>query len=108
MWDKIYRLTPSGSTTEPQIMTSRGDQLLDRPRVEWSDMATATTTGTKLLLYGDFRQFRIADRIGMTVELISNLVGANHRPTGQRGLFAWWRTGSSVLIQNAFRYLEAK
>jgi predicted phage gp36 major capsid-like protein len=26
--------------------------------------------------------------------------------SGQRGLYYYWRTGSEVLVQNAFRYLE--
>jgi len=49
----------------------------------------------------------IADRIGGTIELIPHLFGATNRfPTGQRGLYYYWRTGSDVLVQNAFRYLE--
>jgi predicted phage gp36 major capsid-like protein len=27
-------------------------------------------------------------------------------PTGQRGFFCWFRTGSDVLIDNAFRILN--
>jgi predicted phage gp36 major capsid-like protein len=34
-------------------------------------------------------------------------LGATSRfPTGQRGLYYYFRTGSDVLVQNAFRYLE--
>jgi predicted phage gp36 major capsid-like protein len=44
----------------------------------------------------------------MSVELVPHLVGANHRPTGQRGLYAYWRNTSAVLVPNAFRQLEAK
>jgi HK97 family phage major capsid protein len=56
-----------------------------------------------LVLSGDFRQFAIVDRVGTTVEVIPNLVGPNRRPTGQRGLFMWFRTGSDVLVADAFR-----
>ena len=45
------------------------------------------------------------DRIGLSVEVIPHLVGTNHRPTGQRGLYAYWRNGAGVLSANAFRVL---
>src|SRR6266542_678538 len=103
--DTIFRLTPAGSTTEPQAMPTRDGELVGRPKVEWTTMATAATTGTKWALYGDFNAaFTIADRIGMTVELIPHLFGAALRPTGQRGLFAYWRTGSKVVVPEALRY----
>jgi HK97 family phage major capsid protein len=105
--DSIFRLTPSGSTTEPQAMPERDGALIGKPVVEWSTMATAATTGTKWALYGDFRAgFTIADRIGMSIELIPHLFGASQRPTGQRGLFAYWRTGSKVVVPEALRYGE--
>lgn len=108
VWDATYRLVPSGSTTEPQLMTSRDAPLLGRPRAEWSAMSTATTTtGEKIMLAGDFfAGYTIADRIGMTVELVPHLFGANRRPTGQRGLYAFWRTGADVVNPAALRYLE--
>ena len=36
-------------------------------------------------------------------EVIQNLLGTNHRPTGQRGFLMHYRVGSDVLIQDAFR-----
>jgi predicted phage gp36 major capsid-like protein len=48
----------------------------------------------------------IVDRIGNTLELIPNLVGANRRPTGQRGALLWFRTGSDSVVDNAFRLLN--
>jgi HK97 family phage major capsid protein len=69
---------------------------------------TTTTTGSKIMVVGDFTNFLVLDRIGMQVELVPHLVGANHRPTGQRGLYAFWRNTSGVLVPNAFRYLEVK
>jgi HK97 family phage major capsid protein len=105
--DTIYRLVGGGNTTEPKIMDTRDAGILGRPTSEWSNMSTAkTTTGSKILLAGDFDEFRIADRIGMSVELIPHLFGASQRPTGQRGIYAYWRTGSTVLVPNAFRVLK--
>jgi HK97 family phage major capsid protein len=107
-WDTTYRFV-GGNSTEPFQMTDRGGPFLGLPKRELTTMATGSTTGTKLILVGDFSQFLIADRLGMSVELIPQLFGATNRyPTGQRGLVAYWRTGSGVLAQNAFRYLEVK
>jgi HK97 family phage major capsid protein len=56
-----------------------------------------------LVLSGDFQQFAIVDRVGTSIEVIQNLLGTNHRPTGQRGFLMHYRVGSDVLIQDAFR-----
>ena len=67
-------------------------------------MVTTTTTGSKIMIAGDFRTgYTIADRVGMSAELIPHLFGATRLPTGQRGLYAYWRTGANVVAPNAFR-----
>jgi predicted phage gp36 major capsid-like protein len=48
----------------------------------------------------------IADRVGMTAEIVSHPFGASRRPTGERGLFVYWRTGSKTVVPEALRYLE--
>ena len=53
--DAVFRFTPSGSTTEPQAMPTRDGALCGRPKIEWTAIPTALTTGTTQLLYGDFR-----------------------------------------------------
>lgn len=68
-------------------------------------MTGTTATGVKFLLLGDFSRFVIVDRIGLDVEVIQHLVGTNHRPTGQRGLYAYFRNGSKVVDANGFRLL---
>jgi HK97 family phage major capsid protein len=104
--DSVYRLTPSGSTTEPQLMDSRTGQLLGRPTYEMSTMATATTTGTTWALYGDIAAgYVIGDRLGLQLEIIPHLFGATNRyPTGQRGAYAIWRNDGRVKVVNALRY----
>lgn len=107
-FDTIYRQAGGGST-EPQVMPDRGGAWLGIPAREWSNMATGTTTGTKTMILGDWQTgYIIVDRVGMRVELVPHLVGSNFRPTGQRGLFAHWRVGASVLVPNALRYCEVK
>lgn len=79
--------------------------LLGKPAHEASAMPDAATTGNKFLLYGDFGRYLIVDRVGLTMENIQHLFGANQRPTGQRGIYAFWRNGAKVLDANAFRAL---
>jgi HK97 family phage major capsid protein len=97
--------TTAGARLFPELSDGR---LLNKPINELSNMDSVinATQDNKILLYGDFSNLVIVDRIGSTVELIPNLVGANRRPTGQRGLFLWFRTGSDSLVDNAFRCLN--
>jgi HK97 family phage major capsid protein len=107
-WDTTYRFV-GGNSAEPLQMPTRDGPFMGRPKVEWSTMGTGTTTATKLIIGGDFSNYKIVDRIGMQVELIPHLFGATSRfPMGQRGLYAYWRTGAGVTVPNAFRYLEVK
>lgn len=78
---------------------------LGYPFYQVTDMVSALTTGNKILIEGDFSQYVIVDRIGMSVELIPNLFGASGRPTGQRGIMAHWRVGADVTNAAAFRTL---
>jgi len=83
--------------------------LLGLPAHQASVMASAVAANNKILLLGDFSQFAIVDRVGMTVELIPHLFGSSNRyPTGQRGLYCVWRNSSGPLTENAFRLLEVK
>jgi HK97 family phage major capsid protein len=67
----------------------------------------AATENNYPLVYGDFGAgMVIVDRIGSTLELVPHLFGANRRPTGQHGALLWFRTGSDVVIPNAFRLLS--
>ena len=102
--NQIYRFAGGGSN-EPVLVSEDRTRLLGRPLVVNSEMASVTTTGSKFLLYGDFSRYVIVDRIGLQVELIPHLFGAGQRPTGQRGLYAYWRNGAKVVDSNAFRVL---
>jgi len=75
-------------------------QLLGRPVYDQSDFPvfTGTTGAANILVVGDWSNYIIFDRLaGTRVELVQHLFDAtNNRPTGQRGLLAWWRTGADV------------
>lgn len=89
----------------------RPDQLLGRDALEAEAMdGTVTTSGAVnnyILAFGDFENYVIADRIGMTVEFIPHLFHtSNNRPSGQRGWFAHARVGADSVNDNAFRLLD--
>lgn len=67
---------------------------------------------TPFLIVGDFRNYLIAQRAGMSVELVPHLTrqataGAGFgMPTGQRGWYAWARVGGGVINAKGFRALS--
>ncbi len=81
------------------LADGRPSTLTGYPVQEWSSYSGAiTTSGSTIATLGDFNFFAIADRVGMNVEFIPHLFGGSNRyPTGQRGLFMYWRTSSQVL-----------
>lgn len=82
-------------------------QLLGQPQYECSTMGSVITTSANILLAGDFRNFYVVDRVGMSIlyDPIVKSTNAN-RPTGQAGWFGFWRTSSDVVDPDAFRLLQ--
>jgi HK97 family phage major capsid protein len=86
-----------------------GADLLGKPVYEATAQSGTFTTGQLIGVVGDFsRYFKIIDRVGLTIETIPHLFGASqgNLPTGQRGLFAFWRVGSKVLDAAGFKTLK--
>ncbi|MFB6943193.1 phage major capsid protein [Streptomyces sp. NPDC060286] len=111
----IYNLvrqfdTQGGADLWERIGADVPPQLLGRPALEAEAMAAgfdpAAAGDNRIAVYGDFEHYVIADRVGMTVEFIPHLVGANRRPTGQRGWYAWYRVGADSVNDGAFRMLN--
>lgn len=102
-------------TTDPNFSVNIKDEninsLFRREYVE-NDFMAAMPTGVStamLTILGDWKQFLIAQRMGMTVERIQMLFDpTNNRPTGQRGMVAYARLGSGLLVPQAFRALINK
>jgi HK97 family phage major capsid protein len=102
--------TTAGARLFPEISDGR---LLNRPLYENSSMDSSITTSGAVsnfaLVYGDFQNYVIARRIGLTVEFIPHLFGVatpTNRPTGQRGWFAFFRAGADSVNDAAFRMLD--
>ena len=70
--------------------------------------AVPGTTGAKnILVVGDFSNYLVAQRAGMSVEQIPHLFHtSNNLPSGQRGLFAYARNGMDSIADPAFRLLQ--
>jgi HK97 family phage major capsid protein len=82
--------------------------LFGRP-VRTTDYApefTGTTGAANILVVGDFSNFLVAQRAGMNLELVPHLFGAQGRPTGQRGWFAYARHGFDSVNDLGFRILQ--
>jgi HK97 family phage major capsid protein len=113
----IYNLirkfdTSGGGGFWANMAQGQPPSLLGRRAVESEAMdGTVTTAGAVsnfILVYGDFSNYVIADRIGTTVEFLPHLfaVGGGGRPTGQRGWYAYFRVGADSLNDDGFRLLD--
>ena len=101
--------TANGALVFPSLQATQ-PTLLGRPVHELSNMDGTLGGGAgndSVLLYGDFENFVVSQRIGSAVELIPHLFGSNRRPTGQRGMYAYARYGSDSVNDAAFRLLVA-
>ena len=98
-FQKVRQFASNGVNIWVQLGPNLPAELIGYNAVEWSNMVgTTTTSGSTILVAGDFNYFAIVDRVGMNVEFIPHLFGNSNRfPTGQRGLYAYWRTSSQVL-----------
>lgn len=99
--------TAGGSAFWANLGMATPPMLLGQPIYEASSMQSAVTTGGLVLLAGNFQEYLIVDRIGMSVQYQPMIMGiTNHRPTGQAGWFAYWRVGADVTDVAAFKLLQ--
>jgi HK97 family phage major capsid protein len=97
--------TAGGASFWTNLGGGQPERVLGVPLYESTTMASALTTGSKIAVYGDFNQFYIVDRVGVSLMYEPMVKGSNQRPTGQAGWFMYWRTGADVSTPNAFRVL---
>ncbi len=108
IYSKIRQFdTAGGSSFWANLGAGRPSELIGAPVHEASSMESAITTAGLVLLGGDFSQYYIVDRIGMSVQYNPMVMGrTNSRPTGESGWFAFWRVGADVVDPGAFRLLQ--
>lgn len=103
--ERLDRAAGGGSVYRP-LAAGEPPSLLGYPRHNASAMESDfTTAANRIAIFGDFGQYVIVDKIGLTVELIPHMVNGDGNPTGQRGLFAYWRNSAEVIVDSAFRVL---
>lgn len=102
----------TGTTADDRLAEEIiGGRMLRRPYSELTELPAnpdpaVTATNRGVLIYGDVRTaYTIVQRVGTTIELIPHVFGPNRRPTLQRGLLLWHRTGGGVVVPQAARML---
>lgn len=105
---RTFSSSSSGAYYTVNLREGTTGTLFGRPVVlsDYAPAFTGTTGAGNILVVGDFSNFVIAQRAGMSVEFIPNLFGANGRPTGQRGWYAYARHGFDSVNDNGFRLLQ--
>lgn len=101
--------TSGGSAFWANLGAAQPETLLGKPIYECSLMDGAIATGDDdILLLGDFGNYLVVDRIGMTVLFDPLVRGSAGRPSGEVGWFCYWRTGADVVgTTDAWRVLRA-
>ena len=101
--------TGGGNALWARIADGQPEGLLARPTYESQNMDSTYGSGENyVMIFGNGKAgYNIIDRIGMTVEFIPHLFGGtNNYPTGQRGLYMYWRFGAKVVNLSALRLLN--
>lgn len=109
IYNKIRQFdTGGGNALWGQFADGRRTELLGRPNYvsEAMDSSITALSDNLVLLFGDFQNFVVVDRIGTTMRFIPDTFGANGRPTGQSGWLAYWRVGSDSVNDAAFKLLN--
>ena len=88
---------------------ARGEAMFGAPYYEASGMSAATTSGSTMLVGGDFHAYRIVDHLaGPALEFVPVVIDqATGRPNGTRGWFYTQRTGAKCLDVTQFRFLKS-
>jgi HK97 family phage major capsid protein len=99
--------TAGGASFWTNLGKGQPETLLGAPIYESTTMASALTSGNLEAIMGDFGQFIIVDRVGVSIiyePLVKGTGGI--LPAGQAGWFMFWRTGSTVAVPGAFRVMK--
>jgi len=101
--------TTGGSAMWERIGAGQPSELVGYSAHESSEMdgAIGAAAENYVLILGDWQNYVIVDRVGMTIELIPHLFAtAANRPSGQRGFYGFARTGADSVNDGGFRMLN--
>jgi HK97 family phage major capsid protein len=99
--------TAGGASFWTNLGRNQPETLLGAPIYESTTMSGVKSVGSLEAVFGDFGQFFIIDRVGVSLiyePLVKGTGGI--LPAGQAGWFMFWRTGSQVAVPNAFRVMK--
>jgi HK97 family phage major capsid protein len=100
--------TGGGASLWGFLSEGRKADLLGRPDYvsEAMDSSITALADNLVLIFGDFSNYVVVDRLGTRLSYIPHLFGANGRPTGQSGWHAYVRVGGDSVNDAAFRMLN--
>lgn len=101
--------TAGGAGLWERVGNGLPSELIGRPAYQAEDMDSVINLlmDNYVLIYGDFSNYVIADRIGMTVEFIPHLFHTtSNRPSGSRGWYAYFRAGADSVNDGGFALLN--
>ena len=106
--NKIRQLdTAGGSSFWTNLGKGQPETLLGAPIYESTTMTSSVASGALEAIVGDFGQFLIVDRVGVSMiydPLVQGTGGI--LPSGQAGWFMFWRVGSNLTTVNGFRVMK--
>ena len=88
---------------QPSVQTGQPDTILSRP-VKTSSFVPAVEAGAKVIAFGDFGYYWIADRQGREIQRLNELFA----PTGQVGFRATQRVDGKLILSEAVKVLKMK
>jgi HK97 family phage major capsid protein len=106
--NKIRQLdTAGGASFWTNLGKGQPETLLGAPIYESTTMTSAVSASSLEAIFGDFGQFIIVDRVGVSMVYEPLVKGTGGiLPSGQAGWFMFWRTGSQLSTVNAFRVMK--
>ena len=100
--------TAGGASFWTNLGKGQPETLLGSPIYESTTMASTLTSGNLLAIMGDFSQYYIVDRVGVSLiyEPLVKGTSTPYLPSGQAGWFMFWRTGANLAAVNGFRVMK--
>jgi HK97 family phage major capsid protein len=99
--------TAGGSSFWTNLGKGQPETLLGAPIYESTSMIGTAATTTLEAIFGDFSQYLIVDRVGVSMIYDPLVQGAGGiLPSGQAGWFMFWRVGANLSTVNAFRVMK--
>ena len=106
--NKIRQLdTAGGASFWTNLGKGQPETLLGAPIYESTTMTSSVSSGSLEAIIGDFGQYIIVDRVGVSMIYDPLVQGSGGiLPSGQAGWFMFWRVGANLTTVNGFRVMK--